>query len=295
VGRKTNKQRRAQVGASAREKAAIARAEQQRIDQRRRAVVVLSSVLAVVLVGVLIAVVVILKPTKSNASGDRSSVSATVLTDVSSVSAKTLQTIGKGNVLNMPTPVTGQPPLTLNGKPEVLYIGAEFCPYCAAERWALYESLSKFGTFSNVTQVKSGTSDGNYSSLDFYKASFTSKYLSFVPIENEDRNRATLEKVTTAQNALWSKISNGSQGFPFIDFGNKYAIAAGAPLDPSVLGTLTQAQIASQLNDPTSKLAQTIGGGANDITAAICTLTNNQPASVCSAPQITSLQSQLNA
>ena len=25
-------------------------------------------------------------------------------------------------------------PLTMNGKPEILYIGAEFCPYCAAKR-----------------------------------------------------------------------------------------------------------------------------------------------------------------
>jgi hypothetical protein len=295
VGRKTNKQRRAQVGASAREKAAVARAEQQRLDQRRRAMVILSSVVVVALVAAVIVVIVITRPTKSDASGNRTTASPTVLKDVSDVSSKTLQTIGKGNVATLPVKVTGEPPLTSGGKPEVLYVGAEFCPYCAAERWSLYESLSKFGTFSGVGEVKSATDDGNYSSLDFYKSSFTSKYLNFTSVENEDRNRSGLEKVTTAQNALWKKLSNGNQGFPFIDFGNKFSLAAGAPLDPSVLGTLTQEQIASQLNNPNSKVAQTIGGGANDITAVICSLTNNQPSTVCLSPQITTLQSELNA
>jgi hypothetical protein len=34
----------------------------------------------------------------------------------------------------------------------MLYIGAEYCPYCAAERWPLVMALSKFGTFSNLPQ-----------------------------------------------------------------------------------------------------------------------------------------------
>ncbi len=38
--------------------------------------------------------------------------------------------------------------LTSDGKPDLLYIGAEFCPVCATERWAMYVALSKFGTFS---------------------------------------------------------------------------------------------------------------------------------------------------
>ena len=36
-----------------------------------------------------------------------------------------------------PINAQGQPPLTLDGKsPAMLYYGAEYCPYCAAERWA---------------------------------------------------------------------------------------------------------------------------------------------------------------
>jgi hypothetical protein len=295
VGRETNKQRRQKTAVTAREKAAVARAEQQRMAQRRRALTVLSTVVVLVIVAVVIVVIAINRPTKNAVSGNRVTASPTVLQEAGGVSDATLSTIGKGKVIGVPTKVTGEPPLTSGGKPEVLFIGAEFCPYCAVERWSLYEALTKFGTFGNVGEVRSATTDGNYASLDFYKSTYTSKYLSFVAVENLDRNRNTLQNVTSAQSALWTKLSSPQQpGFPFIDFGNKLAITT-APLDPSVLGSLSQTAIAAQLNDPTSKIAQTIGGGANDIIAAICSLTNNQPSTVCSSSTITSLQSQFNA
>src|SRR5215471_17073708 len=43
------------------------------------------------------------------------------------------------------TPGSGAP-LTSGGKPEMLYIGAEYCPYCAAMRWSMAVALSRFGT-----------------------------------------------------------------------------------------------------------------------------------------------------
>jgi hypothetical protein len=294
VGRETNKQRRQKSAVTAREKAAVARAEQQRADQRRRAMAILASVVTVAVVAVVIVVIAINRPTKTGAGSDRVNASPAVLKEVGSVSDATLATVGKGNVLSVPAKVTGEPPLTAGGKPEVLFIGAEFCPYCAVERWSLYEALSKFGTFSNVGAVRSAADDGNYASLDFYNSTYNSKYLTFTSLENENRSHATVEKPTSAQNALWTKLSPGGQGFPFIDFGNKYKVTS-APLDPSVLGSLDQAQIAAQLNNPTSKIAQTVDGGANDDIAAICSLTNNQPSKVCSSPTITSLQSQFSA
>jgi hypothetical protein len=53
-----------------------------------------------------------------------------------------------------PTPVSG-PPLTENGKPEVLYVATEFCPYCVAENWALIVALSRFGSFSGLSTSRS--------------------------------------------------------------------------------------------------------------------------------------------
>ena len=65
---------------------------------------------------------------------------------VTSVPAATLDQVGGGTVTAPPTTISGAA-LTSGGKPEMLYIGAEYCPYCAAERWAMIVALSRFGTF----------------------------------------------------------------------------------------------------------------------------------------------------
>jgi Domain of unknown function (DUF929) len=293
MGRESNKKKRQNNAETAREKAAAARAEQRRAEQRRRAFVILGSVVAIVVVAAVVAVVALNH--KSTSKPTNSAAPAVVVKDVSSVSNHTLAKVGAGTVIATPAPVTGEPPLTSGGKPEVLYIGAEFCPYCAVERWALAEALSKFGTLSGIGETRSGTTDGNYASLDFKDATYASKYLTFTPVENQDRDRNPLQPVTSAQKALWYKLTNNQPGFPFIDFGNKLALTTTPPLDPSVLGTLNQQQIAAQLNDPNSKIAQTVSGGANDDIAAMCTMTNNQPSSVCNTPTISALQQKMNA
>jgi hypothetical protein len=293
VGRTTNKQRRASQAATARERAAAARAAQLKTEQRQRAMRILGSVVAVAVVIAVVAVVAITHKTKNSASGNRIAALSSVSNAVTHVSDATLNQVGDGAVQAHPTAVTGQPPLTANGKPELLYIGAEFCPFCAVERWAIAESLSKFGTLSNLSEVRSANTDGNYASLDFYKSSYTSKYLTFTPVENEDRNRKQLQAVSSAQAKLWNTLDQGRPSFPFLDFGNKLAITLGSPLNPSVLGTMTQQQIAQQLDNPSTAVAKAIGGEANDITASICTMTNNKPSSVCSASVIKGIQTKI--
>ena len=56
--------------------------------------------------------------------------------------------------------LTGQPALSIGGRPAVVYVGAEFCPYCAAERWALVAALDASG------QARSPTSGATSSSSD---------------------------------------------------------------------------------------------------------------------------------
>ena len=41
------------------------------------------------------------------------------------------------------------------GKPEVLFVGAEYCPFCAAERWPLIVALSRFGHFGALHNMQS--------------------------------------------------------------------------------------------------------------------------------------------
>jgi hypothetical protein len=297
VGRETNKQRRQQQSVSARERAAAARAESKRAEQRKRAITILASVVGVAVVIAAIAVFALTHKSSGgggNGGGDRVNATASVVKDVTSVPDATLATVGKGTVATLPAAVHGEPPLTNGGKPQLLYIGAEFCPFCAVERWSLAIALSKFGTLGNLGLVHSAANDGNYASLDFLNSTYTSSYLDFRAVENEDRAGKVIQKPTSAETTLWNKLTNNRPGFPFITFGNTSAITVQAPLDPSALGTLTQQQIASQLADPKSKVAQVIDGGANDDIAAICTMTHNQPTTVCSAAAIGPLQTQIN-
>ena len=43
----------------------------------------------------------------------------------------------------------------LNGKPALLYIGSEGCPYCGMQRWGLIVVLARFGKFSNLHLMQS--------------------------------------------------------------------------------------------------------------------------------------------
>jgi len=42
------------------------------------------------------------------------------------------------------------PPLTVNGKPAVVYLGAISCVYCGENRWAMALALSRFGIFQDL-------------------------------------------------------------------------------------------------------------------------------------------------
>jgi hypothetical protein len=74
-----------------------------------------------------------------------------------------------------------------------------------------------------------------------------------------------------------------------MDFGNKYMIS-GASYDGSILAGKSWSAIATALKDPSSPIAKAIDGTANYLTAPICKLTNNQPATACT-PAVKALES----
>ena len=85
---------------------------------------------------------------------------ASVRRAVAAVDQATLRAVGVPGGLVGPTKVTGDHAALVgaDGKPEVLYVGAEYCPYCAAQRWALAVALSRFGTFTGLETTHSSTS-----------------------------------------------------------------------------------------------------------------------------------------
>jgi len=288
---------RTKVDASRREKIAAQRAAERRAEQRRRILIASGSIIAVI--AVVVAFIVIKannKPSTNSSNGPTGAALASVVSKTTNVPASTLDKVGSGSFTGKISPVSGATPLTSGGKPEMLYMGAEYCPYCAAERWSMIVALSRFGTFSGLSTVHSSTTDtpSNLSTFTFHGSSYTSKYLTFTPVEMETNvpdpstgGYTTLETPTKEQQALITKYDAAPYttqpgAIPFIYFGGKY-VSIGASYDATVLSGLKWDQIANDLNNPDSPVAKAINGTANHITAAICKMTGNQPASACTA------------
>ncbi|MHB8565475.1 MAG: DUF929 family protein [Nitrososphaerales archaeon] len=205
-------------------------------------------------------------------------VSIALYNNITGVSSSTLSTIGTGQSNNPLSSVTG-PSLTSVGKPEVLYIGGEYCPFCAAERWSMAVALSKFGSFSNLGYMISAANDQNLSTLTFYGSSYTSSYVSFVSVEMYDRSHASLQTPTQAESSLMSQYDSAGS-IPFVDLANQYVLV-GSQYTTTVISGLSWTQIGSQLNNPNSAVAKSIDGAANVLISAICKIDGAQPASIC--------------
>jgi hypothetical protein len=279
-------------------KAAAAR----RAKNRRVALIAVGIVAAAAVVAVLFALSGTKGSKQSSGTTQASPVSASVMTAVSGVPQTTMQSVGAGLVNNPPkaTP-SGTPSLTSNGLPEFLYVGAEYCPYCAAERWSMVQALTRFGTFQGLKETTSSSTDvfANTPTFSFYGSTYTSKYLVFTPVETQDRTGGRLETPTAAQQQILSTYnkppyvpSASTNAIPFLDIAGEF-IGSGASFSPTVIQGMTMQQIASSLANGQNKSSQGVVGSANYLTAAICKATNNQPSNVCSPSYIQTLESQL--
>ncbi len=306
---------RTKVDVNRREKIAAQREAARRAEQRKRILLAVGSIIVVAAV-VLTFVIIKLnnKPPSGTSAqglsnGPTGAALASVVHDITTVPTSTSDAVGDGDgaVTAKPTSISGTT-LTENGKPEMLYIGAEYCPYCAAERWAMIVALSRFGTFTGLATVHSAVVNGagdaepdpDTPTWTFLHATYSSPYLTFTPVEEYTNipdsatgEYTTLQTPTAAQQALVTKYAGAAGSIPFIDFGNHYLVE-GASYDAGVLGQgkLSWATVAADLHNPSSPVAQAVLGTANYITAAICKMTGNQPASACTST-VQSLESQI--
>jgi hypothetical protein len=256
------------------------------------AVVVVLAVVAILLVNAL--------GGHSKAAASSSPAPVDVVAKTTHVPMSVLDKIGVSTSgVTPPRPVTSSsvPELTSGSKPEIFYEGADFCPFCAAERWAMVVALSHFGTFSNlhVTESAAGDVYPRTHTFTFYKSRYSSPYLAFVPVETNTNQLVNgtypvLQVPTKAEDAIFNEfekypyLPKGSQpSIPFVDIANRY-IVIGSEFDPQVLQGLTWGSIAGSLSLPSSTPAKDIGAASNYLTAAICQVTHDKPAEVCSSP-----------
>ncbi len=227
----------------------------------------------------------------------------TVLKAVTGVDPSVSNAVGTGGVTNLLHSVNGSPPVLKGptGKPEFFYAGAEYCPFCAAQRWAIIVTLSRFGTFSKIAQIQSAES--NIATFTFVGSTYTSSYIDFVPLEtasNQPDGNGSYQplQTPTAEQLQLINTYNAppytqSQGsIPFIDIANRY-VMTGASVDPQKLGATSWQDIANNLSNKDDPITQGILGSANYLTAAICITTNQQPGSVCTMPAIQQIEKTL--
>lgn len=273
---------------AATERIAAQRVAQQRADRKRNLLMAGGGVLAVVVVigGIVFAGLHTKKGTGSSLVIPASSAVTQAITSVASSSLT-----GQPDLSTIATPpavVTGAPALTSGGKPQVLYVGAEYCPYCAATRWALAVALTRFGTFSGLSTTYSSSTDTDphTPTLSFRNAAYKSSYVDFDGKEQVDGNSQPLQNLTTAENALFQKYGNATAGatpgYPFIYFGGKWK-QNGPSFDPAVLKGMTPDEVASTMSDAKSKPGAAIQASADVFTAEICDMTGGKPTNVCTA------------
>lgn len=262
------------------------------------------------IVVILVGVIVIVKANQTTSTSKTSfgPVSAQVLSEVTAVPTSVFNTVGVTSpdiAVNTPS-VANPTSAALNWAdaegvkhPTIFYYGAEYCPYCAAERWAMITSLSRFGTFTGLQYMQSNPNDSypNTSTFTFRYSSYKSKYVTFVPLEVDDANYKTIATPNAKEQAVLNLYnpSTPSQGstFPFVSFDNKY-ILLGSQYTPGALAGLSHDQIAGALNDSTNLLTDGIISASNYFTASVCAADNNQPGSVCDSPGVMAAKSAMH-
>ena len=259
---------------------------------------------ALAVVAIVIAGALILKNTVAASRSGRAD--PAVVTDVTGVAASTLDIVGVRDGVTAPSALPpGTPAIEADGKPLVLYVGAEYCPFCAAERWPVVVALSRFGTFSTLGQTESAGIPEAYPrtpTLSFHGASYTSPLIAFQGVETATNQLGVtgygpLDTLTPEQQQLFATYDvppyvTGAHAIPFVLIGNRY-VFNGSQFIPSVLHGLSAQEIAASLDDPASAVAKAVDGSANLLTAAICTVTDGRPPDVCTSAAVTAAAAKL--
>jgi len=275
---------------SAREKLAAERAAAAAKAKRRRAIGIGAGVAAVILVVIGVMVLVSLPKPAPSAQGLTAAEQAQIgdgsyVTALSAIPAATLDAVGAGSIAQVSAQqVPNGQPVLKDGKPRVLYIGADYCPYCGLERWPLTIALSRFGTFTGLKAALSSPDEGaasNIPTISYDNASYTSQYLTFDGVETADRTGKQLRSIDPADKTAMTPY-NPNASIPWLYWGTGFQVGASFP-DYQLMAGKKASDIAGKLADPTSAEAKAVLGAANVHTAQLCKLTNGQPANVCSA------------
>jgi thiol-disulfide isomerase/thioredoxin len=178
-----------------------------------------------------------------------------------------------------------------NGKLFVFFLGAEYCPYCAAQRWAIVRSLQKFGQWDGLKQTISAARDEPFLNLptyDFTNANYTSPHIEFLSREIQDREFRPLQKLLKTDEKLLQKF-NPEREIPFLLVGGRFT-QIGSGFTPKIFIGHTFRQTETELKKMESEIRKTIDDEANIISALLCI--SGLPPEVCRETMVAELATQ---
>lgn len=184
-----------------------------------------------------------------------------------------------------------------HGKPVVLFVGAQFCPHCAAERWALVLALGRFGRWSGLGKMRSTQGEMGFPGLatyDLLHATYRSTAVAVQMREIADFAGRPLQALTPRQSKAVDAY-NPRGGIPFVLIGGRYA-QVGAGFSPAVIQGLSFARIhALVYTQPTSTVSRAVTKEANIISALICSTlaANTSKTAACRLAAVRTLLAKL--
>ncbi len=180
------------------------------------------------------------------------------------------------------------------GKLYVFFMGAEYCPYCAAERWAIVRALQKFGQWDGLKQTMSAARDEPFLNLptyDFTKATYNSPNIEFASREVKDRDFKPLQKLLKTEEKLVRKFNPGRE-IPFLLIGGRF-MQVSSGFTPKIFIGHTFRQTETELKKMESEIRKTIDDEANIISALMCV--SGLPPEVCKETGVAELVAQASA
>jgi hypothetical protein len=212
---------------------------------------------------------------------------------VSALIASARAQLGRGQVTPPQKLPPAAPKLSRGGRPEIMFICAEYWSRCAAERWALVMALSKFGTFTTLkgtTSSAAGVSPKT-PTFSFYGATYSSKYLTLVTDELETNTDVgegeypllqppTIQEMTIMNAWDRAPYTTIKTSLPFAYIGGKFLITT-AQYDASAISQMSFQAAASIMSSGTGPVSRHAEAAAGYLVADFCALTRDQPARVC--------------
>lgn len=262
----------------------------------------------VVLILLVVLVLVVLKVTRGSTAAtiapDGDAAPGAVVDAVTSIPTSVFDAVGAPSSGTAEGPqVLGpsSPELQRAGLPLVDFVGADYSPYSAAASWAVVAAMSRFGNFAHLDQSQSAqlTVFPSVASFSFAKSTtFSSAVVSFRATEeyantvdpNVPGGYMPMSALSSQDAALLARYDTpGAAGanLPFIDVaGRVLVVGEGIGFSPGILEKQSMAQVAGELGDPTSAVAKAVLGLADELSAAICSVTSQSPATVCDSPAV---------